>query len=66
MAVRSGEAERAWFRSDRFIHTADGWYFITRENSQEGPFRSIQEAQNELMLYIRHSNEALFQSSGSG
>jgi len=56
MIVRSGEAERVWFRSDRFIHTAEGWYFITRENSHKGPFMSIQEAKNELLLYIRHTN----------
>ncbi|OZG72839.1 hypothetical protein BTA51_12740 [Hahella sp. CCB-MM4] len=66
MTVRSGEAERPWFRSDRFIHTADGWYFVTRENTQEGPFSSIREANNELSLYIRYANEAFYVKAGNG
>ncbi|MCO7224545.1 DUF6316 family protein [Pleionea sp. CnH1-48] len=57
MQVRSGEDKKTWFRSDRFFHTADGWFFITREASQKGPFNTQKEAENELTLYIRHMTE---------
>ncbi|WP_020410425.1 DUF6316 family protein [Hahella ganghwensis] len=66
MAVRSGEAERPWFRSDRFIHTADGWYFVTRENTQEGPFTTMREAENELNLYIRYANDSFYTKAATG
>jgi hypothetical protein len=63
MLVRAGEAKKTWFRSERFFHTDEGWYFITRENTQEGPFSSHKEAENELTLYIRHLNEDLYPHS---
>ena len=57
MRTRAGEAARPWFRTDRFYHTAEGWWFLTREKSEEGPFVSQNDAENELILYIRHSNQ---------
>ena len=65
MQVRSGELKKTWFRGDRFFHTDSGWFFITRENTQEGPFRSHNEAESELNLYIRHQNEELFPRGSS-
>lgn len=56
MRTRVGEAARPWFRSDRYYHTGDGWWFMTRENSEKGPFESQHEAENELVLYIRKVN----------
>ncbi|MET1253662.1 DUF6316 family protein [Aliikangiella maris] len=53
MQYRAGESEKSWFRSDRYYHTNEGWWFTTREQSQEGPFISKNEAENELILYIR-------------
>lgn len=60
MTVRSGENEKSWFRSDRFTHINDSWFFTTREMTEEGPFVSRQEAENALMLYIRHVNDTFF------
>lgn len=59
MDVRSGEESKSWFRSDRMMHVNDHWYFVTRENTQEGPFNSRREAELELNLYIRHANDEL-------
>ena len=56
MRTRKGEPGRPWFRTERYYHTNDGWWFMTREKTEEGPFRSQNEAQNELMLYIRRTN----------
>ncbi len=53
MRVRSGEGSKPWFRSERYYHTNDRWWFLTREKTEEGPFSSQQEAENELILYVR-------------
>ncbi|WP_444994247.1 DUF6316 family protein [Aliikangiella sp. IMCC44359] len=57
MRLRAGEKSRPWFRSDRYYHTNDGWWFLTREKSEEGPFHTQIEAENELILYIRRLNQ---------
>lgn len=56
MRTRSGEPMKPWFRSERYYHTNDGWWFLTRENTEEGPFVSQLEAENELTYYIRKVN----------
>jgi hypothetical protein len=53
MEKRVGEEKKTWFRSERYYHTNDGWWFLTREKSEKGPFDSQLEAENELILYIR-------------
>lgn len=63
MTVRTGESIKNWFRSDRYMHVNDQWFFITREMTEEGPYGSKSEAEMELALYIRHSNDALFKDS---
>lgn len=62
MSVRAGEDTKGWFRSERFLCINSQWYFLTREMTQEGPFESKKEAQMELMLYIRHANDAFFKA----
>ncbi|MFO7529115.1 MAG: DUF6316 family protein [Marinobacter sp.] len=62
MDVRKGEQERHWFRSKRFEVINGQWYFQTREGTMEGPFDSMKEAQMELLLYLRHADDALYQS----
>jgi len=57
MRVRQGEAARPWFRTERYYHTNDGWWFLTREKTEEGPFSSQLEAENELQGYIRRFKE---------
>lgn len=57
MRTRSGEAARPWFRSDRYYHTGEGWWFMTRENTELGPFISQNEAEIELVLYVRQVNQ---------
>ncbi len=56
MQTRAGEVTKGWFRSDRFYHTPEGWWFQTRENTAEGPFFSQRDADRELCLYIRRLN----------
>lgn len=56
VAVRTGEQERTWFRTERYLRTDRGWYFLTREQTQEGPFGSKAEAERELNYYIGYMN----------
>ncbi|MEQ9545787.1 MAG: DUF6316 family protein [Marinobacter sp.] len=63
MDVRRGEQERNWFRSDRFTTINGQWFFQTREGTFEGPFDSVNEAQMELMLYLRHSEDDIFRNA---
>ncbi len=65
MHIRAGEASRSWFRSERYYHTIDGWWSMTRENEDLGPFQSQKEAHNELILHIRKSRFTDAFSSGS-
>lgn len=60
MSVRTGELEKRWFRSERITHINDQWFFTTREFTEEGPFSSKQDAEMELLLYIRHINDTLY------
>jgi hypothetical protein len=57
MDVRTGEADKTWYRTDRIFWSGEGWYFLTREQTQEGPFKTREEAGRELNYYIRHMNE---------
>ena len=54
MEVRQGEERKAWFRTERFYHSNDGWWFFTRETGQEGPFVSQKDAEQEFFLYLRN------------
>jgi len=56
MEIRAGEAVRPWFRTERYYHTNEGWWFLTREQTEEGPFSSQLEAENELSFYVRNAN----------
>lgn len=60
MDVRNGEKNKTWFRGERFLHINDEWFFMTREQTQEGPFSSKQEAERELNYYIRQANHFSF------
>ena len=53
MQIRQGETDKQWFRCERFLHTSVGWYFTTRDATQEGPFYDQQQAATELDYYIR-------------
>ncbi len=56
MDVRNGEKNKTWFRSERILHINDQWFFLTREQTQEGPFTSRTDAERELNYYIRQMN----------
>ena len=47
------DQDKARFRSDRFFCEEGKWYFSTRENTIKGPYESREDAEAELMLYLR-------------
>lgn len=57
MQVRIGESDKTWYRSERFLWTESGWFFLTREQTQEGPFRCRSDAERELTYYIRQMQQ---------
>ncbi len=52
MNVRAGEADKSWYRSDRFFKVNGEWYFSTREKIDVGPFDSLENASQGLALFI--------------
>ncbi len=54
---RVGEDEkRRHFRSDRISVSNGKYFFTTRENTLEGPFDSREEAERELMMFLRRAS----------
>ena len=53
---KTDQEPRTWFRTDRFFVSDGKWYFSTRERTTEGPFKSIEEAESMLILYIKVAN----------
>ena len=58
MDSRSSDDRRGtWFRTQRFFSEGSRWYFSTREQTIEGPFVSRNDAEQELMIYLRNMRE---------
>jgi len=54
MSVRKGEDSKSWFRTERYYHTGEGWWFMTRENGERGPYESHKDAEQEFFIYLRN------------
>lgn len=58
MVLRDGEVNATQhFRANRFYQIGEQWFFSTREKLQVGPFESLDEAEIELALMLRHLKE---------
>ncbi len=66
MAVRTGEPDKSYFRSDRFAQVNSSWFFSTREDTMEGPFATRQDAESAVKRYIKLLNADLFTDSEMG
>jgi len=65
MDYRNGETINTHFRAERFFCISGLWYFSTRENLQVGPFAQREDAELELMFFLRHINEGGIYANGS-
>ena len=53
---RSGESRNIPFRTNRYFSTNGAWYFMTREGVEMGPFIDKDDAEAELMMFIREKS----------
>lgn len=49
-----GEKEKLHFQMDRFVQQNGEWFYMTREGEEHGPFESKEDAEGDLITYIRH------------
>jgi pimeloyl-ACP methyl ester carboxylesterase len=49
---RAGEPDDRHFRSERVFEAADGWYCLRRDASPLGPFRTREDASDQLDAYV--------------
>ncbi len=57
MEYRDGETKVGGFRTNRYFCISGQWFFSTREHLQVGPFSSRDEAEMELLFFLRHLGE---------
>lgn len=57
MQQRMGESGKAFARADRYYSVCGEWFFSTREKVSIGPFAKKEDAEAELMLFLRHIGE---------
>ena len=50
---RKGEQGPTPFRSGRFFSVGGQWFFATREGNDQGPYQSKEDAEAELMMFLR-------------
>ncbi|MCZ6618596.1 MAG: DUF6316 family protein [Gammaproteobacteria bacterium] len=63
MVVRSGEATRTWFRSERVFLVDGQWFFHVREDVDIGPYESRFEAEIEAGMLKELLRESVSSTS---
>ncbi len=49
-----GKDEKLHFQMDRLVQQNGEWFYMTREGEEKGPFESREDAEGDLVVYIRH------------
>ena len=52
MLHRKEDTNRTWFHGDRIYHTLEGWWFSSREHTEEGPYQPKSHTERELHMYL--------------
>ena len=42
------------FKMDRFVQQNGQWFYTTREGVEKGPFDCKEDAEGDLIAYVRH------------
>lgn len=64
---REGEEDEApRFRTERFIHNGEKWFYETREGSTEGPFPTRPDAEEHLRNYVKLINSGWWNDDADG
>jgi len=45
--------EKLHFQMERFVQQNGQWFYMTREGEEKGPFDSKEDAEGDLIVYIR-------------
>ena len=53
------EDKKVFFRMDRFFQQNGEWYYTTRDGEQRGPFEDKDDAEGDLILFIRECNSGI-------
>ena len=62
---RNGENGNVPLRRKRIYTDGKNWYFMTRNDGNNGPFKSFTEAKSALKLFMRRSGIIAFNEDGS-
>jgi len=49
-----GKDGKHYFQMDRFVLQNGEWFYVTREGEERGPFESKQDAEGDMIAYLRH------------
>ena len=48
--------EKFYFQTGRFVQQNGEWFYTTREIEERGPFTDIEDAKEDLDVYISYQN----------
>lgn len=48
------DKNKMYFQMDRFVQQNNEWFYTTREGEERGPFASRDDAEGDLIAFIRH------------
>lgn len=53
MSRKTDDGESFHYQSSRFVQQNGEWFYMTREGEERGPFETREEAEGDLIFYIR-------------
>jgi len=48
-----GDTDKLHFQAERFVQQNGQWFYITREGAEKGPIDSKEDAEGDLIAYVR-------------
>jgi len=49
-----GKDGKHYYQMDRFVLQNGEWFYMTREGEERGPFESKEDAEGDMIVYLRH------------
>jgi len=46
--------DKVHFQMDRLIQQNGEWFYMTREGDERGPFKTKEDAEDDIVAYIKH------------
>ena len=54
MLHRKEDTTETWFHGERIYRTDEGWWFSSREHTDEGPYESQAHTEREVHMYLNN------------